>query len=377
MRSRKLKVMHLVYDLGTGSTTGGMENGVINLSLRLPSEKIESSICTFEAGGDMEARLQRSNIKLWNLTKARGNDVTLPFRLAKILKKERIDVLHTHNWGTVVDGIMAAKLARIKVIHGEHGNVRHRWWHVVAQRIAWGRAARVLAVSAALADRMTRLVGFPRERISVISNGVDTKHFAPSLEPTEANRKRLGLPTEVFTIGMVARLVPFKNHAGAFRALAKVVNRGVPVNLALAGGGPLESELRDLATELGVEERVFFLGDLPSTKPFLHSIDVLVSNSSYNEGMSNAVLEGMACNLPIIATKVAASPELLDGGAGLLISPNDDEALSDVIETLFRNESHRMELADSARKRAISHYSIDRMIEKYGNIYLSIMGMHA
>jgi len=370
--SRPLKIVHLVFSLGAG----GMENGVINISHRLPRDRYALSICTLEAGGSLENRVDAQRVELLHVRRRHGNDLTLPFRLARELRRRRVDILHTHNWCTFLEGLLAAKLARVPIlVHGEHGKIQDRRRQIFAQRWGWRAVHQVLAVSDDLADRMARAIGFPRERIQVIPNGVDTERFRPSEMPKAELRGQLGLLPDGFLVGMVARFVEFKDHAGVFRALASLRELGVEAHLALAGEGPLHGQLEEFARELGIADRVHFLGHVPQVGTLLHSLDVLVSNSSHCEGMSNVILEAMACGVPVVATRVAASPELLDEGtAGLLIPPRDPEALAQALRQVIESPTLRSHLRRAGRLRAQTRFSIAAMVGSYSQLYQRLVG---
>ena len=233
----------------------------------------------------------------------------------------------------------------------------------------------VVAVSNALADRASRIVGFPRDLIHVIPNSVDTDAFQPSEVPKWELRQRLDLPSGGVLVGMVARFVPFKDHAGAIRAVAELRTTGVEAHLAFAGSGQLRDELGQLAHELGVTDRVHFLGELAQVERLLHALDVFVSNSSHNEGMSLSVLEAMACGIPVVSTRVAAAPEVLDeGNAGILIPPRDAKALADAIRTLAEEPDTSTLLGRMGRKRAKDHYSVTVMVKAYQRLYERLAG---
>ena len=365
--------MHALWCLDAA----GMENGVINVCHRLPSEEFAPSICTFRAGGAAEERVDIGRVGLFNVKRHFGNDPSLPFRLAWLLRRRRIDVLHTHGWATLIEGLAAARLAGVRtVIHGEHGNIDDRPRQLFAQRWGWRKVDRVLSVSSALADRLASVVGFPRERIHVIPNGVDTDRFRPSDTSKSELRRQLGLPSGGLLIGMVARFVPFKDHAGVFGTLAKLREAQIEVHLALAGDGPLGDELKQLAGKLDIADRVHFLGELARVEPLLGALDVFVSNSSHNEGMSNAILEAMASGVPVVATRVAASPELLDEGkAGILIPPRDTEALAAALRQLVDRPGFQLSLSQVGRQRAVDCYSISSMVESYSRLYLQAAGL--
>lgn len=363
-----LRVMHLLPSLAAG----GMENGVVNLCNRFAPDAFGSTICALEQGGALEARLDLRRTGVLLLRRGFGNDPRVPLKLARLLRRCRIDILHTHSWGTLMEGIAAAKLARTPVlIHGEHGTMETRKRNLFIQRWAWRIPHRILAVCSSLADQLSMVVGFPRERIAVIPNGVDTDRFRPADWKSES-RRELGLPDGRLLIGMVARLIPVKDHAGVLHALAALRQGGCDIRLALAGDGPLIEELKQLAELLQIADRVHFLGEIDRVERLYKALDVFVSNS-HREGMSNTILEAMACGLPVVATGVGAGPELLaDGHAGRLVPPRDVAALTATLRELAERPSQRAALGEAARRRAEEHFSIATMVDAYSCLYSAL-----
>ncbi len=371
--NRRLHLMHLVLNLGTG----GMENTLIQVCNRLPLDEFKPTICVFEAGGGMEDRIDTHRVELIHVLKRFGNDPTVPFRVARQLRRRRIDILQTNQWATLIEGIAAAKIAHVPImVHGEHGTIQDRRRQIVAQRWGWSRVNQFYAVSAALADRAAQIVGFPRDRIGVINNSVDTVHFRPAVTPKYELRKQLGLPASGLLVGMVARFVPFKDHAGVIKTLAKLRQADLDVRLAFVGSGPLRDELVQLAKVLRIEDRVHFLGEMGQVRPLLQALDVFVSNSSHNEGMSLSVLEAMACGVTVVSTRVAASPDVLAGGnAGVLIPPQDTDALVKALRELTENPQRRISLAQAGCKRAEEHFSVLTMVQGYRDMYARLAGL--
>lgn len=369
---RTLHVLHVVH----GLTTGGMENGVINLCHRLPGDAFRSSIAVFSAGGSMESRVDQQRVPVVRLSRRFGNDPGTVAHLARYCRENHVDILHSHCWSTLLESWLASRLLRgVKTIHGEHGLVEDKLRRRLAQRFIWPRMNRILSVSAELADRLSAIVGFPRERIEVIPNGVDTERFFPRVQDTDSIRSQWNLPARVFLLGMIGRFVDFKDHAGVIRALNRLGERGGDVHLALAGSGPLLEETRKLAESLGVASRVHFLGEVEQIPELLCSLDGLISNSSHREGMSNVVLEAMACGVPVLATRVAASPELLgDGAYGTLISPRSPDELAEAILRLKADPARGASLRDRALERIRSHYSLAAMCAGYAQLYRSVSG---
>jgi len=352
---------------------GGMENGVVNLCNRLDTARFAPSICVLRAGGALEARVDTKRVRLVVAERRFGNDPKVPFQLATHLRRHRIDIVHTHAWGTLVEGFVAAKLAGVPVlIHGEHGTIETRWRNLLVQRWLWRNVDQVTAVSSALAAQLVKTATLPSKRIHVINNGVDTERFRPLGVAKDILRKRFGLPVEGLLVTMVARLIPLKDHAGVMHAVAKLRGEGVDVRLAFAGDGPMASELEQLAAVLSIADRVHFMGRIDSVAELLNAADIFVSNS-HREGMSNTVLEGMACGLPVVATRVGANPDLLDEGtAGLLVPPRRSDCLALALRELAKDSLRRQFLAQAALRRARDRFSILAMLESYSHLYYEL-----
>jgi len=365
--------MQLVWDLGMG----GLEKLAIDICSHLPQDQFSASICVLHPGGAMESRIDSDLVDLLCVRQHCGNDPTVPFRLARLLRRRQVDVLHSHSWGTLMEAIFAAKLARVPAaIHTEHSTTDRRRRRIIAQRVGWGMVNQVVACSDAVADRMTNIVNYPREKIRVIPNGVDLEQFRLLEVPRSDLRGEFGLSGIGFLIGMVARFVPFKNHAGVLRALPRLHKAGIDAHLALAGSGPLHDQLKTLSEALGIMDKVHFLGNTNQTCRFLNSLDVFVSNSFSGEGLSLAILEAMACEVPVIATAVAEHPNVLDDGrAGSLILPENDDSLVEALLHLAKHPEVRSSLGQAGRQRALDRYSYDGMMVAYQQLYRREVGV--
>jgi sugar transferase (PEP-CTERM/EpsH1 system associated) len=349
-----------------------MENGVVNLCNRLEPGLFSSTICVLEDGGVLEDRVDKSHVEVVCVPRRFGNDPSVPLRLAWLLRRKRIDVVHSHNWVTLVEAYLASKLGRVsKVIHGEHGyplETRNR--NVRVQRYVWQRVSQVTAVSNSLADDIAAVSKFPRERVAVISNGVDTMTFRPSQASRLEQRAMLGISNRDLLIGTVARLDPIKNHEGLLRAFSRLIQKRVEAFLVLAGDGPERRPLEQLSAEQGIRERVIFLGTVSAVDKLLNALDMFVLNS-HREGMSNTLLEAMATGLPVVATRTGSNPELIeDGISGSIIPVNDDVALFNALESMASDSRLRSRFGEAARLRVVRKFSVDQMVAEYTNFYL-------
>jgi glycosyltransferase involved in cell wall biosynthesis len=269
--------------------------------------------------------------------------------------------------------MLAAKIARIPIIiHGEHGTLRHEWRpHIYAQRIFWRCADIVLTVSENLKEHLVNEIGFPAESIISIQNGVDTESFRPNGDQT-AQREALGWPASNVIVGSVGRLVAVKNHATLLRAVALAASRIPQLTLVLVGNGPLDAELKKLADQLGIGNRVFFLGCRDDVPRLLNAMDIFVL-PSLREGMPNALLEAMACGLPVIATEVGGASEIVrDGENGLLVCPTNVEQLSQHLYHLAISRERCRAMGMAARRYVEREFKMEYMVNKYTTLYLTL-----
>ena len=365
----KIRVIHVLHQLAVG----GMENGVVNLVNRMDDARFMPEIVTFVPGGELRERVDTSRVKVIDdLNKRPGNDWRLPVQLAQIFRKERPHIIHTHAWGTLCESWLALKLTRMPVwIHGEHGTMQEKPLNKRIQRHLWGKADAVLAVSEVLADRLATTMDFPRERIRAIVNGVNLNRFQHGLD-AQSERALLGIHADTPLIGIVGRLEPVKDHATFLHAMAYVVARYPTVCALIIGDGALHSALEAQAEQLDLTSHVRFLGRRDDVPQLLNLMDVFVL-SSRSEGMSNTILEAMACALPVVATDVGGNPELVvDGETGTLVPPAAPEQLGEALLSLLCSPTYRAEMGKQGRQRVESLFSLERMVTNYEELYKSL-----
>jgi L-malate glycosyltransferase len=362
-----VRVMHVVYAL----QPGGMELGVVKLLGGLNRRHVQSSICsTTPAAADMKQRVP-ADVPIFELRRRAGNDPGLVRDLYRLFRRERPDIVHTHAWGTLVEGLIACRLARVPfVVHGEHGTLQLKGYQRWVQRTAWKHADRLLSVSSRLADRMAEATGFPRDRISTLRNGVDLSRFG--VHSRDEAKRALGLRAETVVIGTAARLVPVKDHYSLLNALSLLVAQGVQVMLLIAGEGPLRSDLERTAATLGITDNVRFLGHCSAIDRVLAALDVFVL-SSISEGLPNTVLEAMASGVPVVATRVGGVDELIvHGETGLLVSPQSAADIADALRRLLVDPSLRRAMGEAARCRAEREFSLASTVRQYEELYLEM-----
>jgi L-malate glycosyltransferase len=209
--------------------------------------------------------------------------------------------------------------------------------------------------------------GFPRRAVGVIYNGIEPG-AVPSVDARRAVRQRLGAPEHEVVVGTVARLDPVKDLGSLMRAAAAAIEAGLNARLVIVGDGAERDALMRLASELALNERVVFLGQRDDAREWLAGFDIYV-NSSVSEGISLTILEAMAAGLPVIATAVGGTPEVVDRTCGRLVPARTTEALSRSIVELGRATALRHSLGVAGRRRVETTFTLDRMVGQYLDVY--------
>jgi sugar transferase (PEP-CTERM/EpsH1 system associated) len=368
----RLRVLHVIDRLGVGGT----EVGILKVIQGLSKECFDHRICTIRGFDEDFARSQGFEGQIYVAGRSESGFQLLLGRLAGIMRDFRPDIVHSRNWGAI-EAMPAARLSRVPVaIHSEHGYEvdmldglpkRRR----VFRRFAYGAADAVFTVSEELRSYHARQGLFPKERIRVLPNGVDTSRFALRLVESQETRQRLGLGEGGLVLGSVGRLVQIKDHATLLKAAEILISRGMPVQVLLVGSGPEMAKHKEfVAASPRLSRRVVFAGAVSDVPALLNAMDVFVL-PSISEGMSNTVLEAMSSSLPVVATRVGGNPELIEHErSGWLFEPGDVIALAAILERIGRDPSLRQKLGQAARRRAVQNFSLEGMLCSYRSLYV-------
>jgi sugar transferase (PEP-CTERM/EpsH1 system associated) len=365
------KIMHIVNSLNVG----GLENGVVNLVNCLNHNKFIHVICCLREVGPMAERLHRKDTEIICMGKD-STDYFMPIKLMHLISRIRPQVVHTRNWGTI-DGIIAAKLARVKyVVHGEHGreftdlygsNYRRNLARWVLGR--WVNS--FVAVSDEIKSWLLNQVGIPGDKVVTIINGVDTKKFFPSTNKGKV-KQELGIDPHTFIVGTVGRLDKVKNYQMLLNALLSQTRYKNPYKLMLIGDGPERADLEAFVTTHRLSN-VEFLGEKQNVQDYLQIFDLFVLTSMV-EGISNTILEAMATGTPVIATRVGGNPEIVeDNMTGSLIPSGNHALLSEMITKYMNDRSLCEKHGQAARSRCEKLFSLNVMVEKYDRLYSNFL----
>lgn len=297
----------------------------------------------------------------------RWQSIKSRYAVAKFMRASQVSIAHAFDFYTNLMLIPAARLARIPVVIGSQRQLgdlltpNQRRVQIMMFRSTDCVIANSRVVAAALVGE-----GVPESKVAVIPNGLPELAFS---EAIPAFAKISGL----VRVGMIARMNSrAKNHVIFLEAAARLAARIPQLEFILAGDGPLRAELEALADRLNLRPRVRFLGDRRDIPSVLASLDISVLASA-SESLSNAIIESMAAGLPVVATRVGGNPELVSERTGLLVPPNDAEALADGIEHLVRDRALRAQMRQNARAFARSNFSIEQMRTRHEELYRDLL----
>ncbi|MBK1706654.1 sugar transferase [Halochromatium glycolicum] len=377
-------IVHVIHRLDVG----GMENGLVNLLNRMPTEAYRHAIICMTDYTDFSQRLQRDDVHLYSLHKREGKDLGVHLGLWRLLRQLRPAIVHTRNLATLEAQVTAAAAGIQVRVHGEHGwdvgdtdgsnprNRRLRRWvrPLVSQYIALSRHQM---------GYLEEQIGVAHARLNQVCNGVDTARFRPS--PAGADR-RAPLPAgfaaaDTLTIGAVMRMQPVKaplELARAFLLLRDSVPAMFPrLRLVLVGDGPLRQTATEILTAAGVAEQVWLPGARDDVPELMRAVDLFVV-PSLAEGICNTILEAMATGLPVIATDVGGNPDLVQPGAtGNLVPAGKPEALTEAMAGVLSDDAQRQRMGRAARARAEREFSLEAMVQGYLQVYYKALGSAA
>ncbi len=353
--------------------TGGIETLIVDLLNGLPADEFVAGVAVFEGGGALEPLVRDRGFELTDLNKRAGFDPALVLRLRRMLSRERIDIVHTHNYSAWLYAVLATTgMREVKLVHTEHslveGNLRRRYF---AERFCAARTRHTVAVSEDVKRKMVEMCRIPAARIAVVTNGIDTDRFKPSAETRAAVRRELGIDADEFVLGTVGRLVAVKDHASLILAFSRMRREVPEARLVIVGDGPEKSALERLADANGLGDELLLAGDRRDVPSLLCAFDLYVV-SSLSEGFSISILEAMSSGLPLVATAVGGNREILgEPENGLLVPADDSDALAGALERMRVNAALRATAARHNRDKILREYSMQTMLDRYLSLYRS------
>lgn len=296
-------------------------------------------------------------------------------RLAKYMLDQRVELVHANDFAMASLGLAAARIAGAKIVVNrvDMGHERPGFgaWHRRLESFTARNADLVCANAEAVRELCVEVEGCDRERVVVLRNGLELRTF-------EAEMAKPGEPLPIepgdLPVAVIGNLWPVKCHRVIVEAAALIRERLPAVKFLCAGEGVEKEPVRARIRELKLERNVVLLGHRTDIPSILGRVQAFCLASSA-EGLSNAVMEGMAARLPVVATRVGGNPELLAAGRGLLVPPRDPRALADAILRVFDRPAEAREMGRRARAFVEAELTLDRMQAAHEDLYLRALGV--
>ena len=321
--------------------------------------------------GELRQRVQEG-LDLIPLAPATEMDLAAAWRLSRLVKQLKPDVIHAHDPHGVAMAALALTMgggsrtaspspplvASRRVDFHMKGNALSRWKY---------RQVDCFVCASDAIRNMVIADGVPAERAVTIHEGIDLEHAAAA--PPADLHAELWLPHHAPIVGNVAALVPHKGQRHLVDAAAVVVRQVPDARFVIAGEGELRPQLERQIRDHGLEKHVFLAGFRPDILSIHKAFDLFVM-SSVTEGLGTSLLDAMACGKPIVATTAGGMPEVVaDGETGLLVPPRDDQALAAAIVTLLKDEPRRRAMGEAGERRVRERFSAERMVQNTLDLY--------
>jgi len=368
-----LHICHVIHRL----EFGGLQNGLVNIINGLDRRRFRHTVLCLTDATDFRARITNPDTAIVEIHKAAGKDAGAYLRVFKALRALKPDLVHTRNL-PAVDMIYIARLAGVKrVVHSEHGldvfeldgrnakyNRLRRWTRPLVEHY--------VTMSADLARWMREEVGVAGEKVSVFYNGVDTGHFRPREKPLHLLPGGFADQNSII-LGTVGRLQAVKDQVTLARAFTRALELRPGLSrrlrLVIVGDGELRNRIEDVLRAARTSHLAWMAGFRADATAFYNLFDIFVL-PSIREGISNTLLEAQASGLPVIATAVGGTPEIVaNGRAGTLVPPQDPQAIAQAIVRYVEEPDLMAAQGATARRRMEEEFSLSRMLLDYERLY--------
>lgn len=363
----KIKVLHMFSSF----TIGGAEKMTLltAVSLHKLSGEIEPLVAA-PAGSFLYAQAKENNVKVCDF-KCRGSFTPSGvLRLAKIIKKEKINILHVHQgklfWTAL---LMKLFFKNIKVVLHRRQDTRHKFyakWH-------YGIADMTLTVSRAVRDNLIKYEKAPSGKVKVLYNGFDFDKFAKEIYCNDVIEK-YGLQNKT-VIGTIAAMVSLEGKGQIYlmEAVSKLRAEYPHLRCILVGDGAGKNEQEEYAKKLKADDIVFFAGYQSDVAKYLKAMNIFCLLSCGTEGFGNVNLEAQSLAIPVITTRVGGNPEtVIDKKTGFIIEPRNVEQLTEAVKKLLDDKNYAEQIGLNGQKFVKETFSIEKMVQNLTEVYKNI-----
>jgi glycosyltransferase involved in cell wall biosynthesis len=300
----------------------------------------------------------------------------------KIARKYNVEVIQSRGFNYFTLLWWMARLhgiRRIIFVEGNSGLLRAKSWkRLLLQLRAKALTlpiSQTVSVSRFVKDQLVQ-VGLPAERVVPIHNGVDLRRFHPDPQAREEFRRQYGIQPDELVLATISYLRDFKKPHIVLEACAHLVRQGLPVHLFVAGDGELMDAMKALSSQLGISDKVHWLGNFSQTEKLLQASDVFVL-ASVGEAFGSALIEAMACGVPCVGSRSGGIPEIIeDGSTGFLATPLDSRDFAQKITQIVSQPELRCKMIRHSLQRAREKFSVERTVADFLRVYqdLGVIG---
>jgi len=358
---------------------GGVERGTVDLARYLMANDHKAVVVS--GGGRLVKELDMIGARHYRLPVGKKSIITMVAmvgRLCEIIKRENIDIVHARSRVPAWIAFFSCKITKTSLVTTAHGYYKNIF---TSQVMGWSKF--VIAASHAIARHMIDDFKTPRSKIRFIPRGVDLNRFAFS-DPKEKRIKKKDLSgpsrDDGFAVGVISRLTPIKGHTHLIKALS-VISRMAPKVKLLIVGEPspgkegYKRELELLVRRLGLSQVVEFTGWREDIPEVMSQLDLLVLPTVTQEAFGRVIIEAQACGVPVVATRIGGIVDLVEDGVnGLLVTPEDTQALTKAILRIFKDPALAQRLAAEARRNVEDKFSLDKMAQRTVELYKEAVG---
>ncbi|MDD5129540.1 MAG: glycosyltransferase [Candidatus Omnitrophica bacterium] len=384
VKCAKIKIMHLCSYIGYD----GPSRGIMGQAKYTDRERFHTTICEIKPSQNKELieniiNMGCSHLSL-NIKKA--YNIGAIFKLAKVLRVNKIDILNTHNTLPCWYGNIAARIAKIPVVFTLR-NLQSENYKFLFKRSfyykpinfidCWSMKCsdRVVAVSQRLKKYYVERMRIPQEKISVIKNAIDFSSVGLDLCKEKA-KNNLCIGSSEVVIGIIGDLVKRKNHACLIEAANIVVKTCAQVRFLVVGEGPLKVALLKNIATFGLDDKFIFTGHTKNVKSFLSAIDIFVM-PSFAEGISRALMESMAMGIVSVGSAIDGNLEAIeDGKTGFIFESDNHAALAEKLVFLIKNQKARQAMGQEAKQKAEREFDMEKAADAYEDLYLEVITLH-
>ncbi|NIQ15876.1 MAG: glycosyltransferase [Candidatus Dadabacteria bacterium] len=372
----KIKILHVNYSLGMG----GAERVIVNYARFLDKNKFDVVVCALTEGGEYENDLNTYGIKYYALNKKRGFDITVIPKIFRIIRSEKIDIVHLHDISSSLWVTLPAILSGVhSIIRTEH-NVKRlniNFLSNMKNYISFFMSIfqkKIVCVSEEVRKTHIGKNALFNDKYITIHNGINTELFDVQVD-REKYLREFDIEEKSIIVCNIGRFFPQKAHEIFLQSIQYVLEKNNDVAALIVGDGPRREELEELARKLEIFERVNFTGNRSDVPQILNLIDIFALSSDW-EGFPMTILEAMACGKPVVVTDVGGNREaIIDGDTGYIVPPRNPRAMSEAILSLINDKRLRVSMGVKGRKLVLHNFNARVMVRKTELIYEKLMNI--